>query len=282
MTLNSAISENGEFSSVMNNVWSGSSLGSYIPTALGVFPICGTGRSHRCHTLCPSKPLLSSTAWPWGRRSPPSPPFRLQRPPLAPRPRRGRQPRLRLSSLSRERPYGGGTGRLDRRDSFPPRLRRREPPSSRGFPERGGRNPAGGQAPGRTGAEGRCSSRPQRRAGALRPFPGRPRLLPPAPGRAAGSGRGAPAASRPPPPSCSGPATWPAERGGETWEPGEAGREAAAGGRRRAATGPWLPLGEQRRSPPSPAEPAAARAARHYLSKSSRIMKMQKARGKAR
>lgn len=38
----------------------------------------------------------------------------------------------------------------------------------------------------------------------------------------------------------------------------------------------------QPRGPPSPAEPRAARTARRYLSKSSRIMKMQKARGKAR
>lgn len=53
--------------------------------------------------------------------------------------------------------------------------------------------------------------RPAQVAAGLCPFPGRPRLLVPAPGRAAGSGNGEPAASRTPPPSCIGPATWPTE-----------------------------------------------------------------------
>lgn len=79
-------------------------------------------------------------------------------------------------------------------------------------------------------------------AGGLRPFPGRPRLLAPAPGRAAGSGNGAPAASRPPPRSCIGPATWPTEGAGITRGPGQAGREAAAGvdaGLTRLLGCPW-------------------------------------------
>lgn len=120
----------------------------------------------------------------------------------------------------------------------------------------GGRQPAG---PARAGTRRPFSRRRRGAAGGGQgPFPGRPRLL--APGRGASSGprRSAPRPAR------IGPL-----RDRAT---GEGARNSAA---RPGKEDPKRPHGQR---PPSPAMPGAPR----YLSKSRRIIKMQKARGKAR
>lgn len=69
--LNSAISKNSEFGSVMNSVWSIYSQRSYTLTVLLIY---GTDRSHRYHTNWPSKTLLRH-ALPSGWCSPSRFPF---------------------------------------------------------------------------------------------------------------------------------------------------------------------------------------------------------------
>lgn len=292
-------------------------------SAWGGFPTRGTDRSPRYHTRRPSKTLLSRTTAPspqaGAHHQPPTPTRRPAltaaassaaqrqrlappagaRPSPAPRPRRGRAARasarftLRRAALRR----GHGHGRsLQPGGPSPQRF-------LRGFPEGGGHDPAaahgsrpasGRAGPGRhrcprallpraTGA-GAGRRGPPQVEGGLRPLPGRPRLLAPAPGRAAGSGRGAPAAPRSPSTSLRR-ARYVSDRGAREKRGESPARPREKRRRRRPAGPPRFPgcpsaSGRRKpRGPPSPAEPGAAR---RYLSKSSRIMKMQKARGKAR
>lgn len=207
-------------------------------------PIVGTDRS-----LVPLALATHSSAQPRAaltKNCPLAPEADAEEPPPGPRsppPLPGAQgTQLRCG----ERPCGGGTGELSRRDHFPPR------PVTTALLTKlpwGGRTGHSPWVAGRRPDPHRCRRarvprppRPAQVAGGLRPFPGRPRLLAPAPGRAAGSGNGAPAASRAPPPSCIGPATWPTEGAGIMQGPGKAGQGAAAGidtGLTRLLGCPW-------------------------------------------
>lgn len=204
--MSSAASKNGEFGSEMNSVWRVSSLSFHILTAPGVF-WHSARTAHRHHLHWPRTALLSPAA-------PGCPHQELSLPTWAPR-RAAEQPPA-PSSCRRPRPRrapsagpavesgpAAGRGQTPPPDHFPPR-----PVATALLAELqwGGRT-GPRRSPwvaGRRLSPHRCRRallphppRPRQVAGGLRPFPGRPRLLAPAPGRAAGSGNAAPAASNP-------------------------------------------------------------------------------------
>lgn len=182
--------------------------------------------AHRHHLHWPRTALLSSP-----RTAPSHPRPHAEQ-------RNGRRPQLPAApGPSAGSAADSGPAAGARANSAAGTASRRPPLFWRSFREVGGQGPAAargsrGRRPDLHGCRRAHLPRPPRPAqvaGGLRPFPGRPRLLAPAPGRAAGSGSGAPAASRTPPPSCIGPATWPTEGAGITQGPGKAGSAAAAG-----------------------------------------------------
>lgn len=211
---NSGLSKNGDFGEVRSSAWSIFFNATLHPNrTYRLFPTYGTVGSHRCHTTRPSRTLLSHAAAPHPRaadrhrpsHSRPTAALSLAPPPPPQPPSASRRRRQPGPVLPRGRAGGRSDPAAGARENCPAGTASRPGPSPQrflpGFPERGRAAPppqpagsgprAGGQAPARTGAAGPFPPpRHQRRAGVprppqveggLRPFPGRPRLLAPAP-----------------------------------------------------------------------------------------------------